>query len=136
MNFLNKEIAMVTLNHTNLTTYNVPELKNFFSSLFGFQVMTERGGKFAVLRNSEGFILTLMHHKDMTPENGYPGLFHVGFLQPTQAAVDEMHAKLLAHQYQAPAPEKLERGGPPTYGFYYEAPGGVLVEVSTMNLAA
>ena len=28
----------------------------------------------------------------------------------------------------------LQRVGPPTYGFYCEAPGGVLVEVSTMNL--
>jgi catechol-2,3-dioxygenase len=125
---------MATLNHTNLTTYDVPALKDFFSSAFGFQTLDERGGKFAVLRNDDGFLLTLMHDKKMTPEQGYPGLFHVGFLQPTQQAVDAMHDTLVALNYQAPKPEKLQRGGPPTYGFYYDAPGGVMVEVSTMNV--
>ena len=125
---------MATLNHTNLTTWNVLDLKNFFHTCFDFEVLQERGAKFAVLRNPEGFLLTLMHHKDITPERGYPGLFHVGFLEPTQDAVDRMHEKLAAKSYTAPRPAKLNRGGPPTYGFYCEAPGGVLVEVSTMNL--
>jgi catechol-2,3-dioxygenase len=126
---------MASLNHTNLTTYNVPALKEFFSSVFGFQVLTERGDKFAVLQNSEGFLLTLMFDKHMTPEQGYPGIFHVGFLQPTQQAVDLVHEALIARSYTAPKPAKLERGGPSTYGFYCDAPGGVLVEVSTMNFA-
>jgi catechol-2,3-dioxygenase len=126
---------MAKLNHTNLTTYNVPALKEFFSSVFDFQVVNERGDNFAVLRNSEGFVLTLMFDKRMTPEQGYPGLFHVGFLQPTQQAVDRMYEALIARSYMAPKPAKLQRGGPPTYGFYYDAPGGVLVEVSTMNIA-
>ncbi len=126
---------MVTLNHTNLTTYNVPELKEFFRSVFDFHVLEERGDKLAVLRNPDGFLLTLMYDKRMTPEQGYPGLFHVGFLQPTQLAVDRMHEALIARSYTAPQPARLQRGGPHTYGFYCDAPGGVLVEVSTMNFA-
>ena len=125
---------MATLNHTNLTTYDVPALKEFFSSIFGFQILDERGNKLAVLRNADGFLLTLMYDKHMTPEQGYPGIFHVGFLQPTQDAVELLHEALTARKYKAPKPDKLQRGGPPTYGFYCEAPGGVLVEVSTMNL--
>ena len=127
---------MATLNHTNLTTYNVPALKEFFSSVFGFQIVNERGDKFAVLLDSEGFVLTLMFDKRMTPEQGYPGLFHVGFLQPTQQAVDRMHEALIARNYMAPKPAKLQRGGSPTYGFYCDAPGGVLVEVSTRYIAS
>jgi len=126
---------MATLNHTNLTTYNVPALMEFFRSVFGFQVMDQRGEKLAVLRNPEGFLLTLMYDKRMTPEHGYPGLFHIGFLQPTQDAVDHLHEALSARSYLAPKPAKLQRGGPDAYGFYYEAPGGVRVEVSTMNIA-
>jgi catechol-2,3-dioxygenase len=126
---------MATLNHTNLTSYNVPALKEFFCRVFDFQVLDERGDKLAVLRNSDGFLLTLMYDKRMTPEHGYPGLFHVGFLQPTQHAVDLMHEVLSARQYMAPKPAKLQRGGPAAYGFYFQAPGGVLVEVSTMNTA-
>jgi hypothetical protein len=133
--FIKEDIAMATLNHTNLTTYNVPALTEFFCSVFDFQVLEERGSKLAVLRNSDGFLLTLMYDKLMTPEQGYPGLFHVGFLQPTTQAVDLIHEALSSRNYVAPQPEKLQRGGPPTYGFYSEAPGGVLVEVSTMNFA-
>jgi catechol-2,3-dioxygenase len=134
-NFLYKEIAMATLNHTNLTTYDVPALTEFFRSVFDFQVMHKRSDKLVVLRNSDGFVLTLMYDKHMTPQQGYPGLFHVGFLQPTQDAVDLMHDALVARNYTAPKPGKLQRGGPEAYGFYYDAPGGVLVEVSTMNIA-
>ena len=126
---------MAMLNHINLTTYNVPALTEFFCSVFDFQIITQRTGKFAVLRNTEGFLLTLMYDKQMTPEQGYPGLFHVGFLQPTQQAVDLTHQALSARSYIAPQPTKLQRGGPPTYGFYCQAPGGVLVEISTMNTA-
>ena len=126
---------MATMNHTNLTTCNVPALAEFFCSVFGFQVIDKRADKLAVLRNPDGFLLTLLYDKLMTPEQGYPGLFHVGFLQPTQHAVDLMHEGLSARNYMAPKPTKLQRGGPETYGFYYEAPGGVLVEVSTMNIA-
>jgi hypothetical protein len=134
MSTLNHTNLSFTLNHTNLTTYNVPELEKFFCSVFDFEVLEKRGDKLAVLRNSDGFLLTLMYDKRMTPEQGYPGLFHVGFLQPTQGAVNRMHEAMVAGKYEAPKPGKLQRGGPPTYGFYYEAPGGVLVEVSTMNL--
>lgn len=126
---------MATLNHTNLTTYSVPELAEFFCSIFDFTAIDTRNDKLAVLRNSDGFVLTLMYDKRMTPEHGYPGLFHVGFLQSTRKAVDVIHQKLRAENFMAKEPAKLQRGGPTTYGFYYKAPGGVLVEVSTMNMA-
>ena len=125
---------MVTLNHTNLTTYDVPALAKFFCSGFAFEAVSNRNDKFVVLRNADGFLLTLMFDKGMTAEHGYPGIFHVGFLQPTQKDVDAKHEELTAKNYAAPKPELLHRGGPPTYGFYTEAPGGVLVEVSTMNV--
>ena len=125
---------MATLNHTNLTTYDVPALTEFFCSVFGFQTLDERADKLAVLRNADGYLLTLMYDKRMTPEAGYPGLFHVGFLQPTQEAVDGFHEVLSGRKYETPKPGTLQRGGPPTYGFYCTAPGGVLVEVSTMNV--
>lgn len=55
-------------------------------------------------------------------------------LQPTAEAVDQMHAEFHSQNYSAPTPAKLQRGGTPAYGFYFQAPGGVLVEVSTLNL--
>jgi catechol-2,3-dioxygenase len=125
---------MGTINHTNLTTYDVPALTDFFCSVFSFHPLDQRGSKLAVLKNPDGFLLTLMFDKNMTPEHGYPGLFHVGFLQPAPRDVDNLHGVLNARSYDAPEPTILQRGGPPTYGFYCNAPGGVMVEVSTMNL--
>lgn len=125
---------MVTLNHTNLTTFDVPALTQFFCSVFAFQVMQQRTDKLAVLENSHGFLLTLMYDKQMSTEHGYPGMFHIGFRQPTPADVDSMHAALTAQNYAAPKPGKLQRGGPTSYGFYCSAPGGIVVEVSTMNV--
>jgi hypothetical protein len=34
--FFKAEIAMATMNHTNLTTYNVPALTEFFCSMLVF----------------------------------------------------------------------------------------------------
>src|ERR1700692_2947045 len=112
------EIAMATMNHTNLTTYNVPALTEFFCSVFGFQLIKKRTDKLSVLRNAEGFLLTLMYDKRMTPEQGYPRMFHIGFLQPTQQAVDLMHDDFSARNYPAPKPAKLQRGGPQHTAFY------------------
>jgi hypothetical protein len=108
---------MATINHTNLSTYNVPALTEFFRSVFGFWLVEKRADKLSVLRNAEGFVLILMYDKRMTPEQGYPGMFHVGFLQPTQHAVDLVHDDLSIRNYMSPKPAKLQRGGPPTYGF-------------------
>jgi hypothetical protein len=46
-----------------------------------------------------------------------------------------MYDDLSARNYMAPKPAKLQCGGPPTYGFYYDAMDGVMVEVSTKNIA-
>lgn len=125
---------MHTLNHANLTTYDVPALKAFFERIFDLRTLETRGDKFAILQDGSGFLLALMFDKNMTPEHGYPGYFHVGFLQGSRSSVDERYAAVAAAGYEAPEPAMLQRGGPPTYGFYCEAPGGVTVEVSTMNV--
>jgi catechol-2,3-dioxygenase len=125
---------MHRLNHANLTTYNVPALRMFLERIFDLRTLETRGDKFAVLRDDDGFLLALMFDKHMTPEHGYPGFFHVGFLQDSRESVDERHSAVAAAGYEAPAPGILQRGGPPTYGFYCNAPGGVRVEVSTMNI--
>jgi catechol-2,3-dioxygenase len=125
---------MHTLNHANLTTFDVPALQSFLERIFELRTLETRGGKFAILQDGKGFLLALMFDKHMTPEHGYPGFFHVGFLQESRDSVDDRHAAVTAAGYEAPAPQILQRGGPPTYGFYCNAPGGVTVEVSTMNV--
>jgi catechol-2,3-dioxygenase len=126
---------MHTLNHANLTTYDVPALQSFLENIFGLRTLDTRSGKFAVMQDAKGFLLALMFDKNMTPDRGYPGFFHVGFLQGTLKEVNERYAAIAEAGFIAPEPALLKRGGPPAYGFYVNAPGGVTVEVSTMNVA-
>jgi catechol 2,3-dioxygenase-like lactoylglutathione lyase family enzyme len=121
---------MTRLNHINLAVSNVPELIRFFERGFGFRVVEQRGvGKFAVLLGEDGFVLILMHDKDVTPAT-YPALFHVGFLLASTDEVLQHHARILEAGFDAPTPAILQRGGGKTFGFYCTPPGGVMVEVS------
>lgn len=122
---------MTTLNHINLATSDVPSLTRFFETGFGFRVSKQRGnGNFAILLGSDGFVLTLMHDRTAIA-NPYPSAFHVGFLVSSAEIVHEHHSRLNGSGFDAPAPAILQRGGGKTFGFYCNAPGGILVEVST-----
>jgi lactoylglutathione lyase len=61
-------------------------------------------------------------------EQTYPRTFHIGFFQPDQAAVEQLHARIRDFGIDAPAPAILRSN---TFGFYASAPGGILVEIST-----
>jgi catechol-2,3-dioxygenase len=122
---------MTKLNHINLAVSDVPELSRFFEAAFAFRVTEQRGtGKFAVLIGEDGFAMILMHDKNATAKS-YPALFHIGFLQNSVEEVHQRHARIVEVGFEAPAPDLLNRGGGKTFGFYCNAPGGVLVEVST-----
>jgi catechol-2,3-dioxygenase len=122
---------MLKFNHINLSTTDVPGLSDFFERCLDFKVTERRGSnKFAVLIGEGPFYLILMHNKD-TASPIYPALFHVGFIVEDEATVRATHQRMIDAGYAAPAPERIQRGGDPTFGFYHSAPGGVLVEVST-----
>lgn len=121
---------MIRLNHINLAVYDVPQLTRFFTEVFDFRLQERRGqGNFSVLVGEDDFALILMHDKRVDA-NTYPALFHVGFLVNSKEEVKARHSRIVDAGFEAPAPEILNRGGSPTFGFYCKAPGGVLVEVS------
>ncbi|WP_260734969.1 VOC family protein [Tunturiibacter lichenicola] len=121
---------MLKLNHINLSVSDVPALSDYFERCFNFKIAERRGSnKFAVLVGEDDFALVLMHGKDVTPTS-YPAMFHVGFILADETAVRATHQRMIQAGYVAPEPERIQRGGPPTFGFYHPAPGGILVEVS------
>jgi hypothetical protein len=75
----------------------------------------------------------LSYDKNVGPET-YPKLFHIGFLQESAVAVRQLYQRFHDAGFDAPHPAILTRGGPPAYGFYYSAPGGLIVEVSTFAI--
>jgi lactoylglutathione lyase len=113
------------LNHVNLTVPEVSRTREFFETYFGFRCVFERGrGALAVLVDETGFVLTL-NNLDGVSKVEYPGAFHIGFMQGSAQAVDEMYERLKAGGFD-PEPPKEFHGA---WTFYLRAPGGFLVEV-------
>jgi catechol-2,3-dioxygenase len=120
----------MNLNHINLTVGDVAGLANLFERCFGFRVTERRGnGNFAVLKGENGFVLILMYGKDEA-QTHYPALFHIGFLVASAAEVEAAWQRVSSLGHNPPSPAILNRGGGKTYGFYYAAPGGIVIEVS------
>lgn len=118
------------LHHLNLATSEVPALAGFFEQHFGFTPVLARGADaFVILRNADGFVLTLMKLKAKDPES-YPETFHVGFYVETPAAVDAKREELATAGL---APGDVKPAGRSGRGahFYCSAPGNVVIEIAT-----
>ncbi len=110
------------LNHVNLTVTDVRAAASFLETYFGLSSMGGNGGM-DVLRDDDGFVLTLM--KVGRPGTvDYPGTFHIGFFVETEQTVDGLNARLKADGFDIAAPERHH-----AYGFYVAAPGGFTVEI-------
>ncbi|QND58186.1 VOC family protein [Mesorhizobium huakuii] len=121
------------LNHLNLTTSEVAALAGFFTSHFGFELVAMRGKQaFAILRGADGFSLNLM-----TPGKGepaaYPDSFHVGFFIGNPDLVHAKQAELAEAGFAPGEAQDLTRGGVDSTSFYCLAPGGILIEVSSLQ---
>lgn len=113
------------LNHLNLSVTDVRAAQAFLAKYFG---MEPQGGNenIAFLTDENGIVLTLTHKKlGGESEVRYPATFHIGFIQSNAAHVDEIHRRLTADGYDAPAPSK-QHG---SWTFYFQAPGGFVIEV-------
>jgi lactoylglutathione lyase len=108
------------LNHLNLAVTDVLEAAKFLETYFGLK---NQGGdqKFTVLFDDNGLVLSLMKAGQGIK---YPGTFHIGFIQESEAQVDEINQCLKAAGFDVPPPQRSH-----AYTFYINAPGGFTVEV-------
>ena len=139
----------MTLNHLNLTVTDPTETSAFLAKYFGLQPAGGNAGM-QMLRDDDGMVLTLMKArrddvglgdgpggqvKPEGPEGGtkplelkgvrYPSSFHIGFIQPSPARVDEINKRLRDDGFNVDAPAHLHG----SWTFYFQAPGGFTVEV-------
>ena len=113
------------LNHLNLTVPDVPRTREFFETYFGFRTLLRRADHtLAVLVDGSRFVLSL-NNFGKAGSVSYPGGFHIGFLQDSREAVDEVHRRLVDGGFR-PNPPKEFHGA---WTFYFDAPGGFTVEV-------
>ncbi len=121
----------MTLNHLNLTVTDVPAARRFLETYFGLQatrhphtgatVADTGNAGFCVLFDDAGLVLTLMKGR---ADLSYPPTFHIGFIQTSEAAVDQMHERLRNDGFDVDAPSRTH-----AWNFYVRAPGGFTVEV-------
>jgi lactoylglutathione lyase len=107
------------LNHINLTVTDVEAAAGFLASYFALK--NEGGNKgMALLRDDNGMVITLMKAKSAD----YPQTFHIGFIQESEAQVDDLNRRMKADGLDVTAPERSH-----AWTFYVRAPGGFVVEV-------
>jgi catechol 2,3-dioxygenase-like lactoylglutathione lyase family enzyme len=114
----------VKLNHLHLTVDDVPAARRFLERHFGLQPATEGHKNFDMLTDDDGFVLTLMGVGRSNTVT-YPKTFHIGFIQPSNAQVDEIYERLREDGLEAEAPNQ-QHGA---WAFSFEAPGGFRVVV-------
>ncbi|WP_374582513.1 VOC family protein [Pseudoduganella sp.] len=111
------------LNHIDLPVTDLEGAAGYFQRGFGFERMPAPAGGMAILRGEDDFALILQQVE--TAE--YPKAFHIGFLQPSDAAVHAAYQRLADAGLPLPAAPAVSYG---CLGFWCQAPGGILVEVS------
>lgn len=121
-----RALSAMHLNHLNLTVDDPIATQEFLVKYFGLTVMGKPNKNMCFLSDDKGMVLSLTHYRvARESEVRYPATFHVGFIQESPAKVDEMHRRLTADGYDAPAPSQ-QHG---SWTFYFVAPGGFTIEV-------
>ena len=114
------------LNHLNLTVAAVDDAARFFEAYLGLRCVEKKGqNAFALLVDDAGFCLILSNF-DRSAAPQYPKDFHLGFIQKTKEQVEALHQRLQTGGYASQPPRQMHG----SWGFYFTAPGGILIEVS------
>lgn len=106
-------------NHINLVVKEVDKAVSLFANHLGFNLITNRNSKMAVLESNHQFVLVIwgqeLNRKDEIPE--YPENFHIGFYQEDEDAVWEIYQKLkdVEGLKLESEPKKIRN----TFGFYF-----------------
>jgi len=118
--------AHVKLNHLNLTVSNVPDTHHFLEKYFGLQGYNGMSPREAMsfMSDESGMLLALFRAAKGTVAK-YPPGFHIGFIQDSEEQVNRINQRLRDDGYDVPKPARLHG----SWTFYFEAPGGFLVEV-------
>jgi lactoylglutathione lyase len=93
-----------------VTVDDVSAARAFLEKHFGMRPYGEGQKNFDVLFDDDGLVLTLIS-VGRSKQVSYPKTFHIGFIQPTEADVDEVNRRIRED------------------GYDIDAPGGITVEV-------
>ena len=114
----------------NLTVDDVAAARAFLEKHFGMRPHGEGQKNFDVLFDDDSVVLLIAAWETLigvgrSKQVSYPKTFHIGFIQPTEADVDEVNRRIREDGYDIESPSR-QHGA---WTFYFEAPGGFTVEV-------
>lgn len=111
------------LNHINLTVSDVPKTSAFLEKYFGLKPIPNgpANANMALLFDDNSMVINVMKGADAS----YPETFHVGFIQESDERVNEIHQRLKDDGFEVEAP-RIFHG---SWTFYFQSPGGFLIEV-------
>lgn len=114
------------LNHINLGVSDVENTIALFTNYFGLRVVADmpHNTHMAFTNDDNEMLISVFKATDVV----YPKIFHIGFLQDTVQQVSTLHQKLEAGGLN-PGQPKEEYG---RFVFYFDAPGGFMIEVSAI----
>jgi catechol 2,3-dioxygenase-like lactoylglutathione lyase family enzyme len=118
------------MNHMNLVVPNVAETAVFFERHFDFKIQKTMGEIISILHGDDDFVLILSNFPN-TVTFEYPADFHLGFYQENQEKVFEVFEKLKLDGVELPQQPKKIRD---RFGFYFHAPGNILIEITCPSL--
>lgn len=107
------------LNHINLVVKDVDKAIELFGKHLGFELITNRNSKMAVMQNNRSFALVIwgqvMNNEESIPD--YPANFHIGFYQKDESAVCSIYDKIKDEKFLKidSEPKKMRN----TFGFYF-----------------
>ena len=110
------------LNHLNLIVTDVPATAAFLEKYFGLRTLAPGNANMAFMSDEAGLVLIMFKGKDVS----YPEGFHIGFIQESEAAVNEVNRRLKDDGFNVPAPTRNQQG---RWTFYFDSPGGFVIEV-------
>jgi lactoylglutathione lyase len=113
------------LNHLNLTVTDVSEAHSFLEKYFGLKSMG-CNKNMGFLSDDDGAVISLTNMKiGKETEVRYPATFHIGFIQESEARVNEINQRLREDGFDVAPPARLHG----SWTFYFPAPGGFTIEV-------
>ena len=118
---------IMQLNHLDLAVPDVAAAATFFEVGFGFKLLRTKGNAGMALLHGDGGFLLVLTRAQQEDEPLYPKTFHIGFLLPTEKAVENAYLRILHAGVSVQHPPRVIRG---SLMFYCHTPGGILVEVS------
>lgn len=116
----------MNLNHLDLPVPDVAQTKAFLERFFDFKETYTREDGLTVLRDEDGFALTLSPLREDQAVH-YPDGFHIGFNVDSEDDLFETHRKMVSAGVAIVRPMG-DLNGATT--FHCHAPGPVLIEVA------